>query len=289
MKSWNDLRVFLAFADSGSMAGAARQLGQNHSTVFRRLNQLEDDLAVRLFERLPTGYVMTPAGERMLVLAREAENAMNAIEREVAGRDLKPAGTVRLTTAATLARTLMPEVIRKVRRQYPDIVVELVVGDSDYDLNRREADIAFRATRKPPDHLVGRRLADLEWRICAGQALRNLPDSMASLSGHPLIGGDAAMLRLPAFQWLAENHGEQIVARSNDLSTMASLARSGVGLALLPSDYVEKGIRHLFAVPALTGQLWLLTHPDLRRVRRIAAVWEVLVEHVESVQKEWVI
>ncbi|EGC99966.1 LysR family regulatory protein, partial [Burkholderia sp. TJI49] len=61
--SWDDLRLVLAVAQAGSLAGAARRLGVSHATVFRRLAALEAGLRVRLFERTRTGYAPTPAGD----------------------------------------------------------------------------------------------------------------------------------------------------------------------------------------------------------------------------------
>ena len=139
----------------------------SNSTVFRRLNALEADLDTRLFDRLPDGYVVTPAGERMRELARQADTAIQSIELEVAGRDMEPQGVVRLTTAPNIARTIVPGAIRQLRRTHPGILVEVSVGDSDYDLNRREADLALRATTRPPEQLVGRKVATLHWSICA--------------------------------------------------------------------------------------------------------------------------
>ncbi|MBT8443232.1 MAG: LysR family transcriptional regulator [Gammaproteobacteria bacterium] len=277
--NWNDLSVFLAIAEQGSLAGAARDLKINHSTVFRRLNSLESDLDTRLFDRLPDGYVLTPVGERMRELALEVEAAIQSIEREVAGRDLEPCGTVRLTTAPNIARTIVPGVLKKLRRTHPQIIVETSVGDSDYDLNRREADIALRATTRPPEHLVGRKLAELGWSVCgATSSRRRQPKNIPELQGQPVVGADASMMRLAAFQWLESNFREQIVARANDLSTMAALARADVGFAVLPSDQKGDGLRRLFTVPGIGGELWLLTHPDLRNVRRIRVVWDALAE-----------
>lgn len=278
--NWNDLKVFLAIAESGTLAGAATYLGQNHSTVFRRLNALEGDLETRLFDRLQQGYVLTPAGERMLEHARGAELAVHAIDRELAGRDLAPTGTVRLTTAPNIARTIVPAAVQALRRTHPGIVVEVAVGDSDYDLNRREADLALRATSNPPGHLVGRMLTSLDWWICGGK--RKALDS-ENLPEQHFIGAEKSLMRLEAFRWMESNFGDRIVARANDLSTMAALAGAGVGLALLPSDQQEKGLKRLYRVPALSGELWLLTHPDLRNVRRIRAVWDELVRTVEQV------
>lgn len=278
--NWNDLRVLIAIAETGTLAGAASRLRQNHSTVFRRLNQLEADVETRLFDRLPNGYVLTPVGERMLQLARDAETAVQTIDRELTGQDLKPTGTVRLTTAQNIARTIVPAALKQLRQTHPGITVEISVGDSDYDLNRREADLALRATSRPPEHLVGRMVKDLSWWVC-GHARHKLL-TFEDLSDISFIGAEQSLMRLPSFQWLEANFGHRIVARCNDLSTMAALARERVGLALLPSDQREPGLKWVYEVPHLEGQLWLLTHPDLRSVRRIRAVWDALADAVSS-------
>ncbi|MEO1202057.1 MAG: LysR family transcriptional regulator, partial [Pseudomonadota bacterium] len=244
-----------------------------------RLNALENEIKVRVFDRTPEGYVLTPVGERMVELAQQADTAVQTIERELAGQDLEPTGIVRLTTAPNLARTIVPVAGRALRKSHPGIVVETLVGDSDYDLNRREADIALRATPRPPGHLVGRRLARLHWWICgATSSRRQAPDSAEALAGYPLIGADAAMMRLESFQWLETHYRDDIVARANDLSTMAALTIAGVGLSLLPSDQDPRGLKRLCPVDHIDAELWLLTHPDLRGVRRIRVVWDALAK-----------
>ncbi len=273
---WNDLRVFLAIADSGSLSGAARILGNNHSTVFRRLGELEGSLNTRLFERLPTGYLLTTAGERALQLAREAETAIHKIQLELAGRELTAAGKVRVTTAPSLARTILPAAVKKLRKSHPAIAIEIAVGDNDYDLTRREADIALRATRNPPENLVGKQLRELDWWVCSSTRLSNKPGNLKQLARLPLIGADFALLRLPVFQWLEDNFQSGIVARANDLATMSALTKEGIGISILPADLLESGVSRLFRLPDHMGQLWLLTHPDLRFSPRIRTVWEAI-------------
>lgn len=285
--NWNDLKVFLAIAEAGSLAGAAAALKNNHSTIFRRLNALEKDMDTRVFDRLPTGYALTPAGERLLDLAREANEAIQAIEREIAGRDLAPSGTVRLTTAPNIARKIVPEAIKVLRKTHPKITVETSTSDSDYDLNRREADIALRATDEPPEHLIGRKVMQLDWWMCGSTfGGSKQPTRPEQLPGNPLIGADISLMRLKAFQWLESNFNQWIVTKANDLSTMASLAKTGVGLAALPSDQSEDGLRRLFKIPRITGELWLLTHPDLRNVRRIKVVWDALADATNAFQRD---
>ena len=281
--NWNDLRVFLAIAESGSLAAAARQLSNNHSTMFRRLNALEADLGVRLFERFPSGYLLTSAGERMLELSRITDGTVQQIERELAGRDFSATGKVRLTTAPNISHTILPLAVKSLRKSHPQIVVEISVGDTEYDLNRREADIALRATTKPPEHLIGRRVMQMDWWVCcASNSRKPLVKSLADLQQEKFIGADPSMLRIDAFQWLEANYSDNIIARSNDLSTMAMLAVAGIGYAVLPSDQDVPGLKRLLQVPDSRGELWLLTHPDLRNVQRVKAVWEAVIGAIES-------
>lgn len=277
--NWNDLRTFLAIAESGTLAGAARKLRQNHSTVFRRLNALEEDIGVRLFERLPEGYVPTLLGERLIELAQEAESAIQKIEFELARRDLAPSGKVRVTAAANIARTILPPVIAGLRRDYPQIVIELAVGDSDYDLNRREADIAVRATSSPPEHLIGRKIMSIDWWLCRKRGRKARPESLQDLTDVQMIGADAAMLRLDVFKWLEREFSQNIVARANDLSTMAALALANVGYAVLPSDQKEPGLERVLKIPEKESALWLLAHPDMRNTTRVKVVWDALIAH----------
>ena len=277
LPDWNDLRYFFAIAEHGSLAGAARALAVNHSTVFRRLNDLENTLDARLFERFPSGYRLTPSGERMLEHVRLVDTAVHQIMLDVAGQDLTASGKVRLTAAANIARTLLPPVLKSLLQTHPGILVEVSIGDSDYDLNRREADLALRATSRPPEHLVGRKVMNLSWWLCGSMATQH-DGMLESLRGKPIVGADQSLMRLPAFQWLEDELGQFVVARANDLSTMASLIKAGIGLGLLPSDQQEKGLKRLVQIPALSGELWLLTHPDLRNTQRVRVVWEAILD-----------
>src|SRR5687768_10190489 len=119
MVDWNDLGLMLAIARGGSLAAAARTLGLNHSTVFRRLNAFEDRLGVRLFERLPEGYAPTAAGEEIRRHAEQVEASVHALERTVAGQDFALSGDIRVTTAPNLANDYLAAYLADFRRDYP--------------------------------------------------------------------------------------------------------------------------------------------------------------------------
>ncbi|MET0163394.1 MAG: LysR family transcriptional regulator, partial [Vicinamibacterales bacterium] len=104
MDDWNEPRLVLAIHRAGSLTGAAKALSIDHSTAFRRLNAVEGQLGVRLFERLPGGaYEATAAGERMAAAAERMEDETLALDRDIAGRDRRLAGRLRVTSSETLA------------------------------------------------------------------------------------------------------------------------------------------------------------------------------------------
>ncbi|MEZ5465713.1 MAG: LysR family transcriptional regulator [Lysobacteraceae bacterium] len=284
---WDDLRVILSIARRGTLAGAARELGVNHSTVFRRLNAFEDGLGLRVFERLPEGYVSTAAGEELLRHAERADDAMLAVELALAGRDFRLAGRVRITAPLHFATDYLAPQLPRFRERYPDVVLEIVAADRDLDLARREADIALRATAMPPEYAVGRRIASLHWWAMASpDYLASAPPlrSLSDLSNHRIIGADAAFLRLAAMARLESLVPmDRIVARAGDLETMAAMARAGVGVAWLPNDQYQPALRPLFPIPDLPdGALWLLTLPELKQLPRIRAVSDFLVEALRA-------
>lgn len=280
---WDHLRYFLAVARARSLAGAARDLSVNHSTVFRRINALEAELGARLFDRLPDGYALTVAGEEILGHARQVDEAVTALSRSTAGKDFQLTGDIRLSTAQMLANDFVSPALAAFRLEYPGIRIEVSVSDSDYDLARREADLALRATSNPPGYLVGRKVVELPWFVY-GATRGPRPKTMAQLARYSLIGADDDMRRLPAFRWLHEHFAhERFAATTNSLNTMAAMARDGAGFACLPADQSGPGLRRLFEMkPRMTSEIWLLTHPDLRHVARIKTFADFLFDWIRN-------
>jgi DNA-binding transcriptional LysR family regulator len=285
--NWDDVRVFLAIADQGSLAGAARQLRVNHSTVFRRLNAIEDDLKVRLFERLARGYVLTAAGEDMLESARRVEADIADIERQVVGREVQLRGSVRVTTTEALADAYLTRAVIDFCTRYPEITVELVVGYQVYDLSKREADIAIRPGLRPPEHLIARKLARLRWALYASDAYvdrHGAPASIAQLRGHRFIAFSDQVVAGLSFGWARELAREgEIVFLSNNLLVQREVACTGMGLAALPTYVGDQSpqLRRLFGLGNdMALDLWLLTHPDLRNTARIKAFSDFIVQAV---------
>lgn len=281
--NWDSLQDFLAIFRARSLAGAARRRGVNHSTMFRRLGAIESALGARLFERLAEGYRLTEAGERLLPFAERIEDQATSAQRVLENADTAPRGVVRLTAPGNLAYRYLPAYLCDFHRRYPGIRVELVVTNEDLNLARREADLALRATRQPPDYLVGRRIFQLGWGVYATHGLLErlgAPAGLEELEHFPVIGAESRLWYLPACRWLEDNlPAGQVIARASDLVAMAALARAGLGLAILPDDHNEPPLERLFDfAPAPASGFWLLTHPDLRDTGRIRLLMDHLTE-----------
>ena len=284
MDSWDDLRYFQAVAETGSLTGARKRLGVNHSTVFRRIKGLEEKLGVRLFERWDTRYQLTGAGELLMVRVEQVAEAIDDVDRMILGGDQTLEGKVRITCPDGFAYYQLPPLLAEFRALYPGIEIELLADSDDLNLSRMEADIALRATNNPPEHLVGRKLMTMPWRLYGSERFSHGQSGVftaKALSGMPVIGPERALLRLKPMQWL-EKHcsADSIVARANTLMGMAALVKAGLGIALLPDD-VADGLPPLGTLDRdFHSDLWLLTHRDLRSNARVKACSQFLTERL---------
>jgi DNA-binding transcriptional LysR family regulator len=284
MPNWDDMRVFLALRRSGTLLGAGKLLGVNHTTVARRLSALEGELAARLFDRTPDGYVATPMGETMAPFAEAMEERYFALERQVTGHDARLDGTVRIATSDTFASTFfVPRVLGALRARHPDVDLELVSTAAAYDLPRRQADLAIRMTRPAEQSLVVRKLASLAFGVYGSRAYfteRGRPRAADVLAGHTLIGYDREATPNIGSRWLEQAaRGLRVPIRGDHILTVRAAAIAGEGIAVIPC-FLAAGVPELERVgaPISAHDVWLVQHADLQRTPRIRAVSEIIVE-----------
>jgi DNA-binding transcriptional LysR family regulator len=282
---WNDLEVVLAICRTGSLSGAARQLGNDHSTVFRKINAIERRTGVRLFERLPTGYRMTEAGEAAMRYAERIEAEVHALERDLLGRDTRLRGKIRVSAPEGPAILILPSLLAEFRRQHPEVTIDLVLGFDAADLSRRETDVAVRVTRRPPETSMGRYVCDFSFGFYAA------PSYLERAGERDLKDHDWVMPHLvvdwaiPLIWKSREEVYESCVFTSNSVLACVEAARNGLGVAVI-STFVVDGDNTLVPVTGpvekLTMELWVLTHPDLRRTARVTSLMRFLVEKLSA-------
>jgi DNA-binding transcriptional LysR family regulator len=278
---WNDFRLILAIGRAGSLKGAAKMLGNDHSTIFRWLNALETRFQVQLFDRNGGVYTATDAGHRMLLAAERMELEVLALDREITGQDARLSGNLKITCSESLAYRILNGLLAEFRAKHEGITIELLVDNRQLDLLRREADIAIRATRPVEGDLFGRQIAETAWALYASP--RYLADHTyltgEPFAGHSFIGWDTSAVAAAA-KWLNDTLStEQIVYRSNSLINQLMAVKAGIGMALLPC-YLGDAETDIASVSipeaTLTRELWLITHRDLRNTARVRAFFEIV-------------
>lgn len=279
--AWDDFRLVRAIADQRSLSGAAEALGVNNSTVFRRLNALEEQLGVRVFERARSGYLLTSAGEEMVALAARMSDSIVEFERRIAGQDVRPSGELRVTTTETIFAYLVSPMFCGFRRKYPEITLDFVIENRILNLSRRDADVAIRASVDPPQTLVGRRVATIAWRAYASAAMiaETSPpvDDLQRIVRPPArwIGFSDSVSMTAGGRWVAANvHPDCINVRVNAVNALADAVQAGLGIGVLPC-FIGDQLPDVQPIPVIqpasdTG-LWVLTHPDLKKAARVRA------------------
>lgn len=289
MFNWNDLKYFLATAQSGSTLAAARVLKVNQSTVQRRLGDLEERLKLRLVERLPSGYRLTPAGKEVLASAEAVADAIDRFERSCA--EAAHAGTLRLTCPESIAdRLARSGILGRFEARYPGLRVEFVLADRYIDLAKGEADVAFRSG-DTDGVLVGRKVADSIWAIYASSDYvkrRGAPGSIAEIGQHSLVAFDGSLANHRLSIWLREvAPNAHVAARSNSVLGLVSAVKSGVGITALPTplgDGDSDLVQILPPVAQLSRAWRLLCHPDTRTLYRVDAFFRFVDAQINELR-----
>jgi DNA-binding transcriptional LysR family regulator len=276
MMGWDDIRVFLELGRQASLSAAARRLKVDHSTVARRIAALEQRLGLKLFDRLPRGYALTPEGEELMATAARMEAEALALQRQASGA-VTLHGQVRISAPPLLASHFLAPHFIDLRRSHPDIQIDLSGDVHNVDLARREADIALRMIKPGGDGLVARRIGAIGFGLYGARAyLRKTKPKDWSYIGY---NDRFAHLDLHGFL-RAQAKGQPLAFVSNDMGSLYQAARVGMGIAVLP-HYIGSRDPLLRRVPSETSatdrEMWLVVHPDLRRAPRIRTVMDFLV------------
>jgi DNA-binding transcriptional LysR family regulator len=279
---WDDLRYFRAVAASGTLTRAAEELRVRHTTVARRLDQLERALAARLFLRNPRGYVLTKAGERLLESVEAIHVRVDEVARLAGGEDVELAGVVRIATADALATSIVLPALRPLVDGMSRLELVVVSDTRQHDLSRREADVALRLGTASEPHLVTRRVARVGFGLYRSRRTRR----PAAIDAAPYVAFDESVGRQPHDEWLAAHAPHaRVVLRANRQHTLIEAVRLGVGLGLLPC-VVADGDRSLVRVlgprEVFSRELFVVMHRDVRHARRVRAVVEAIEAHVEA-------
>lgn len=289
---WDDVRIFLAAHRLRNLGAAARRLGVDISTVSRRLTAFEATIGARLFERGRHGLAPTGAAASVLRAAEAMELAHAHLTREASTHDAVAEGVVRLSVPPGLADLFVVPALATLRARHPGILVELETSVRVVDLTRHEADLALRSIRPSASDLVLKKLGSARWLALTSPAHARALGPLRAWDDAPWVAHDHDLAALPAARWLARHVARtSVVLRTSHYASQLAAASAGLAVALLPALYTA--VTDLVPVrlaPALTAaaeswpgdDLWLVGHQTQREVPRIAAVWQILSDHLSA-------
>lgn len=279
--NWDDMKLFLAVARSGSISGGAKQLGVQHSTVSRRLRSMEEKLGTRLIERKKSGYELTLAGEQVKLSAIHIENEMLAVNTTLLGKDANLVGPLRVSAINNMASSILMPIFARFCENYPQVELVISVSNMDVSLAQREADVAIRLTNAPIDTLIGKRMLTVASTIYGN---RDYLEKIRLQASEPKwIGVNCCHFHKT---WTKQycRHQFHTFYSDDTLLTLAAI-KEGLGVSYLPcfmGDTEPLLQRYADPDPQHNLGLWILLHPDLKRTARVIAFRDYLMTHIEE-------
>lgn len=283
---WGDLRLFLAIARLGSVRAAAAELCVNQSTVNRRMDVLEHDLNLMLFDRTTRGFALTDNGHAIAAMAGPMRNLAEAVQAEADHLRRKLTGSLKITAPQALGASLVAPVIEVFRAQFPDIVVEYEGSERQLDLLAGEADVALRAGFVEPDDRyafdpVGR----TEWAVYCSKAfarVSGMPGGMDEIGRFPVVALGGSIGESPSVTWfMAHADRNRVAGLAKTVPNMADILHAGLGVGILPCVVGDKEsmLHRCFGpVPELCSFLWIVTTVEARRSAVVASFVKVAVQ-----------
>ncbi len=290
LANWDEIRTAFQVARLGTVSGAAEVLGVHHATVIRHIDALEKSLGVKLFQRHARGYTPTESGRDLLIVAQTTEEQFAQLTSRIKGQGEMVSGELVVTSISGVSDLLTP-VLASFQAEYPGVMVRFLTDMRVFRLDYGEAHVAIRAGAAPeePDNVV-QPLAHIRSGLYAAKsyaARHGLPASEAEFDRHQFICTDNEATRAPFNRWLLQHvPPERIVFRATESAALDAAVRSGAGIGFI-STYKADGDDSLIEVmpprPEWDAPLWLVTHVDLHRTRKVQA----FLNHLKDAVKAW--
>lgn len=291
MFDWNDLKAFLAVARGGSTLAASKALAVNQTTVARRIESLENDLGLKLFERGQAGSRLTEPGRDLLAEAERVERAAEVFGTRAQAHRRGLAGAIRLTATEIVANNSLMPALAEFRRLYPEVQVDLIISDKPLDVEGGEVDVAIRSGQSlPTSDLIARKLHDFQFALYCSRDYarrRGAPKTLEELRDHDLIGGEGELATWAGMTWLFRQAGPEKApaARSNTMGNLHHAVRAGMGIAPLATvlgDLDRELIRCSECIEEARGSSWIITRRELKDTPRMRAFLDFLTPYFQQ-------
>ena len=279
--NWDDLRLFLAVARTGSISGAAKQLDVQHSTVSRRIRKFEETLGTRLLERKKGRYELTQSGENVKEASSRIEREVLGVDGALLGKDTQQVGPLKVAALNNMASSVLMPMFADFSKKRPQVELHIIVSNIDASLSQREADVAIRLTNTPTETLIGKRIVTVASSIYGS---RTYLEQLREHGGEPRwIGVECCGFHKTWTRQSGSNLAHNFY--SDDTLLTQSAIREGMGVSILPCFMADTDPllqRYCEPNPAYNLGLWVLLHPDLKRTARVLAFRDHMVQAIND-------
>ena len=286
--NWDDVRFFIVLCRARSFVAAGSELKVTHSTVSRRLSALEANLQTQLFFRTEKGCRLTPAGEKLLPYAEQLESTIAFMEEEVSGKDKQLSGSIRIGAPDGFGNCFLAPRLGKFQRTHPALEVELVAVPMYYSLAKREIDILITIRKPTGGHIIAKKLPSYRFGLFATKKYlkgHSAIKSPGELQRHRLIGYIEDLLYDEELNFINEVlpgvrpqfRSSTIIGQMNSI-----LADNGIGLIPYFMAHTECSLVSVLPEFSIDRTFWIQFNPDSRRIARVRATIDFIVEEMES-------
>lgn len=290
MDSWDEVRTAWQVARLGTVSGAAEVLGVHHATVIRHIDALERRLGAKLFQRHSRGYTPTEAGRDLLKVAEIAADQFGQLAGRIRGQGEDVAGDLVVTSITGMSPLLVP-VLAGFQARYPQVTVRFLTDSRLFRLEYGEAHVAIRAGTVPedPDNVV-QAFGGIQVGLFAARSYaegNGLPQGPDGFARHRFVGTEGDHSRAPFHRWMMQHVPQELVAfRATEAAALTAAIRAGVGIgfvALHEAMNCPDLVQVMPSRPEWEAPLWLVTHVDLHRTRKVQA----LLAHLKEAARSW--
>lgn len=292
---WDDLKLFLAVHEHGSLSGAARALKLGQPTLSRRIAELEEMVGEALFERQSQGASLTAAGQKLLPAAQSMAEWANEAELNMKKQTHLPEGKVRIAAPPGIAYDVVVPLAAKIRKQHPQIQIEVLSGVEILNLGRGEADLSLRTQKPSDDDLVCMDEVSSAMRVYVSQAYA------AKLPPHPHIADLDWICWTAPYDGLRTN--QELIAlipdfkpafTSDDFIVQMAACKAGLGAMILPqATHRYAGLGELNALQELDidlgtgaiGTLYMVCHKRHRHLPKVQLVMDFISREFDALRQ----
>lgn len=285
---WDDIRIFLEVERTGRMNHAAKRMGVSHTTVARRLRQMEARAGCHLFEPTDAGLVLTDAGRAILQTARDMESAAGMLSDTLDRHNSAMSGRVRVGAPDGFGNAVLSRILPELPLEEPGFELELVPVPASHKLWRRDVDIAVSLERPETGRVMMRKLIDYDLRLYASPALINrlgLPETREALTQYPFVGYIDELLYTTELDFNTLVLPEpEVIYKAATVKAQMDAVLQGVGLGVLPC-FMARGQDLQVLLPEeirFSRTYWLLFPEDYKQISRIRRVSDFIHERTHA-------